>query len=75
MSDEEFDNYLEGAISRVHQFLASNFTLVSGTRELNVNENALLLQLDQKSPKYKELAGALAIESYIEYVVQLLSGC
>jgi hypothetical protein len=69
------ERQLEGIIGRTHQLLSSNFTFVSETRELDERENALLLELDRNSTKYKQLAGALAIDSYIGYLVSLLSGC
>lgn len=72
---EEFQTQLESVISRVHQFLSNNFTLAAETRELNAKENQLLVKLDSSSQRYRQLAGALAIQSYIDYVVQLLSGC
>ena len=73
--EQEFESQLEGVISRVHQFLANNFALTPETRELNASENSLLVDLDPNSLMYRQLAGALAIESYIQYIVQLISGC
>ena len=55
--------------------LANNFTLLDGTRDLDAQENALLLELDRESPKYRQVAGVLAIESYVKYVIGLLTSC
>ena len=62
-------------ISRVHRSLATNFTSLAETRDLDATENALLLELDRNSPKYRQFAGLLAIEVYVEEVISLLSGC
>ncbi len=72
---DEFESQLEKVITRVHQYLSSNFTLVAETRDLNSSENELLLELEPNSLKYRQLAGALAIESYTDYIVKLLSDC
>ena len=72
---DEFEPQLEGVISRVHQFLSNNFTLIPETRDLNSKENQLLLELEPNSLKYRKMAAARAIESYSEYVVSLISGC
>lgn len=66
---------MEASISRSHKLLASNFTSLVQSRDLNAKENALLLQLERGSSKYKQLAGVIAIESYLAEVVALLAGC
>jgi hypothetical protein len=66
---------LEALIGKTHQLLSNNFTLLEGTRDLDAQENALLLELDPNSTKYRQLAGVLAIESYVKYVVSLLTAC
>jgi hypothetical protein len=62
-------------IGKTHQLLASNFTLLDSTRDLDAQENAILVELDRASTKYSQLAGILAIESYVNYIISLLTDC
>ncbi len=59
--ESQVEKALQSIINSIHHLFATNFTDLNESRDLNPQENELLLELERNSPKYNQLAGVLAI--------------